>query len=390
MERLSVNTAIVGLLAVGARINETLWDLDAPGVGKPSGRGTNPGTSPVADETNLVVELATQEVKQCRSSLKLLHKTLCLLEAGQLPYPERARWLQVDHLIAILTDTALAFSDLQITCEMQLMQGSDAQSTFQSQGPMMMAAATSASQGQGQAQTQIHVPTYQSNVREQCTKRIRTLCSRIRWHNLSMAMLMTVLKCKADSDAQNSSRGLDQRMSRLLSSNIDLSGRMAILEDVFGAKPSAGGTPPYDGRLSPLSPGFGICAPSVGHDFYFSPASGSSTSNVLRNSTSSWSTFSHFTFADLSGTISAVALPLTTYDLRHGNAFYTVAYAREASHDSGDSNSLPDQHVKAPSEALAVPIEVPHPVKTGSDWAGFASKVRRLGRKRREKKQAAA
>jgi hypothetical protein len=156
MERLSINTAIIGILAVGARLSESLWDLDA-----------NPG-----DESALL-DLAVQEVKQCRSSIKLLHKTLFLAESAQLPYPERAAWIQIDHIVAILTDVALALSDLQVTCEMH-MQGSE-------------------------AQAQIHAPTntfvhQDASVREQCAKRIRALCSRLRWHNLSIAMLMTVLK----------------------------------------------------------------------------------------------------------------------------------------------------------------------------------------------------
>jgi hypothetical protein len=149
METLTVNTALIGILAVGARISDALWDLEA-----------TPG-----DETALL-DLAVQEVKQCRSSIKLLHKTLCLAESHQLPYPERAAWIQADHIIVILTDMALALSDLQTTCEVHL-QGSSAHEAGSDVG---------------------------SSVREHYVQSIRALCSRVRWHNLSIAMLMTVLK----------------------------------------------------------------------------------------------------------------------------------------------------------------------------------------------------
>lgn len=373
METLSVNTAIIGILAVGTRIAEALWDLDA-----------NPG-----DEAALL-DLAVQEVKQCRSSIKLLHKTLCLAEAGQLPYPERAAWIQADHIVGILTDMAMALSDLQITCEMH-MQGSEVQTTIQNP------AAVAYSIGGNQIQNH-------ESVREQCVETIRALCSRIRWHNLSIAMLMTVLKCKADADAENSCRGLEQRMTRLLSSNADLSGRMSTLDDVYGAKPTAGAPPPNPYHIAsasaPVSP-VSISSPTPltfsasSADFY-----GSATGVVgLRRPASSprsWSTYTGYTLADLPHP-SAVALPLTTYELRHGTVFYTVAYARQASQDSGDSlaeqaSQLPlgqrSMVKSATTESIAVPRNGSSTEKA-ADWSKFASKMKRFSLKRRDKKQAA-
>lgn len=337
MERLSINTAIIGILAVGSRLGECLCDLDA-----------DPG-----DESALL-DLAVQEVKQCRSSIKLLHKTLCQAESAQLPYPERAAWIQVDHVVAILTDIALALSDFQVTCEM-LVQGSEAQA---------------------------QIPP--ASVREQCVEHIRALCSRLRWHNLSIAMLMTVLKCKADSDAQNSCKGLDQRMTRLLSSNADLSGRMATLEDSFGAKPIASSPPPNPYQA--MSPASSPLLPPA--DLYGSLAGvGPSRPSSPR----SWSTFSGYTLADLPNP-SAVALPLTTYDLREGTVFYTIAYARQASQDSGESVQSQPASVKTPAETI-VPRSVPSrkgpPSEKAADWSSFASKMKRFGRRRRDKKQEA-
>jgi hypothetical protein len=343
MERLSVDTAIIGILAVAARLSESLWDLDAA-----------PG-----DESALL-DLAVQEVKQCRSSIKLLHKTLVLAESAQLPYPARAAWVRVDHLVAILTDIALALHDFQVACEV-LMQGSD--------------------------QSQI-----QPSVRQQCVNHIRALCSRLRWHNLSIAMLMTALKCKADSDAEASSKGLDQRMTRLLSSNAGLSSRMALLQDAFGAKPPATSPPPNPYHSGPNADANAEITPAPTATDLAAPDYDSLGVASRPSSPRSWSTFSGYTLADLSSPL-AVALPLTTYDLRDGTLFYTAAYARQASQDSGDSaRSQPG--FKSPTTAESISVSggggsVPVRSVKVHDWHSFASRMKRLGRRRRDKKQEA-
>jgi hypothetical protein len=181
-------------------------------------------------------------------------------------------------------------------------------------------------------------------------------------------------------------------MTRLLSSNADLSGRMATLEDAFGAKPIASSPPPNPYHA--ISPASSPLIPP-GADLY-----GSMLGSVGPSRPSTprcWSTFSGMTLADLPNP-SAVALPLTTYDLRHGTVFYTIAYARQASQDSGASlseqsqQSQQSQHhpapVKKPTETITVPRNGP-PSEKAADWSGFASKMKRLGLRRRDKKQKA-
>lgn len=136
-ERLSVTTAVIGLLAVGGRIMESIWDLDPPATMQ---------RTPALGQ-------ALHEVKQCRSTVHLLYKTLSLLEAARLPLAARAAWIAVDDLVATLTDTVLAFSDLQAVCD-----------------------------------------ELDRDTASGCGQRIGALCSRIRWQSLSMNLMMTILK----------------------------------------------------------------------------------------------------------------------------------------------------------------------------------------------------
>lgn len=153
-ERLSATTAIIGLLAVGGKTIDTLWDLNIP-----ANKRSNAG-----------FVQALQEIKQCRSTVHVLYKTLSLLELAQLPYPERGTWIKADHLIATLTDTVLAMSDLQAICEALTLE------------KRALATPPSKDAGIGTECSQPHKKT------------IEGLCSRIRWHNLSMTMMMTILK----------------------------------------------------------------------------------------------------------------------------------------------------------------------------------------------------
>lgn len=147
-EKLSVTTGIIGLLAVGGKTIESLWDLNSP-----------------ANKANAVFSQALQDLKQCRSTVHILYKTFSLLESAQLPIPERATWIEADCLIATLTDTVLAVSDLQAICEAL---------TLERQGFL--------------------TPPPEHAGRCHFEQSIRALCSRIRWHNLSMTMMMTILK----------------------------------------------------------------------------------------------------------------------------------------------------------------------------------------------------
>lgn len=143
MDGLPATAAIAGLLAVSGIAIDVLWDLN---------------TSPKA--ATAVFNLALREVKESRSSIQALHKTLSLLESRQVPFPGRASWIEVDELVATLTDAVLAFSKLYALCSAV------------------------------EAEAARSSPEEASRRYE---KRMKALCARIRWHNLSIAMIMTII-----------------------------------------------------------------------------------------------------------------------------------------------------------------------------------------------------
>ncbi|KEY72490.1 hypothetical protein S7711_05165 [Stachybotrys chartarum IBT 7711] len=315
MERLTVASAVAGSLAVGADVVDMLAQLQPP---RPADRS---GT----------VSLAVREMKQYRSSMQVLQKTLDLLEAGGLPFPERASWIQVDHLVAILTDTALAFSDLQATLDAE--PPADAL-------PVVITTAA--------APDAASRPTA---VVDQQAPRVRALCSRIRWLNISLTLILTILKCPADSEAQTCRKALDQRMTRLLVSNTDLSGRLRNLGDFFNAKSMASEdlrTPAYSSRPNTSPSGMGPSAEPR-----------------------AWSTFSHHTLAELRIPW-LIALPLTTYELYDSRPFYP--------HDSYD----PPVVVPRAAPAVVNVSLVPDAIKSKQP-RGLAGRVKRLSPRRKKK-----
>ncbi|KHN99707.1 uncharacterized protein MAM_02560 [Metarhizium album ARSEF 1941] len=285
-EELSVTTAIIGLLAVGGKTIDALWDLNTP-----------------ANKANSIFATALQEIKQCRSTVHILYKTFCLLESAQLPFPERGTWIEADYLIATLTDTVLAVSDMQAIC------------------------ATLNLERQGLATLPAEDVGVDHNYSSTHDHNIHALCSRIRWHNLSMTMMMTILKCPGESDAQNSRVGLERRMTRLLAANTDLSGRMRQLEDVFdGQAIDRESLPHYSPPARQQA--FWVpqrAAPSVSSTTTTSAVGGQTCGN--QHTLRVLSPFSGYTLADIP-VLSIIPLPVTTGELVDGNEFYTFAYAR--------------------------------------------------------------
>ncbi|KAG6106338.1 hypothetical protein E4U14_004649 [Claviceps sp. LM454 group G7] len=295
-EKLSVTTAIIGLLAVGGKTIDILWDLSTPSQKK----------------RDAVLVRALHEVKQCRSTVHVLYKTLSLLELAQLPYPERASWIKAEHLVAILTDTVLAMSDLQAKCE-----------TLDTSHPKSTAKATAAPSPSGKDdETGVECASSPQKV-------IQGLCSRIRWHNLSMTMIMTILKCPGESDAQNSRVGLERRMKRLLSAKPSLSAQMRQLDGVFDHNGRLGreNLPHY--TLPARHPQFWLLP-------HLSPYPGTAESPESDGAhTQSSSPLSGYTLADIP-ILSMIPLPVTTTELTDGALFYTLAYAQRVSHDLGE------------------------------------------------------
>lgn len=142
-EKLSVRTAIIGLVAASGKAIDVIWDLRLP-----------------ATKVTPVLNQALQDVKQCRTTALVLYKALSLLELAQLPFLERGMWIGVDGLVATLTETVLALSEIQTIC--------------------------TALDHQRQAVTSEAPCDYKLGM--------VFLCSQIRWHNLSMTMMTSILK----------------------------------------------------------------------------------------------------------------------------------------------------------------------------------------------------
>ncbi|KAF4968419.1 hypothetical protein FSARC_4216 [Fusarium sarcochroum] len=206
---LPTTTAITGLLDVGAAAIDILSDLNI---------------SPQHD--TVVLNLFLREVKECRSSIHAFYKTLNLIENAQIPFPARAGWISLDTLVATLTDTVLAFSRVFSLCcaldeEAARSSPEDAAKHFE--------------------------------------KRIKSLCARVRWHNLSIAMMMTIVNCPGEKDAKNSRDELAHRVARLLTFNVGLSARLR-----HTSRPgSSAAKTPTSGVQSPDTPE--ITPVNVGH-----------------------------------------------------------------------------------------------------------------------------
>ncbi|KAM6488347.1 hypothetical protein HDV62DRAFT_25502 [Trichoderma sp. SZMC 28011] len=311
LEQLCVTTAIIGLLAIGGKTIDSLYEMN---------------TSPGRDTA--ILNKALQEVKQCRSSVHILYKNFSLLEAGTLPYPDRATWISTDDLIATLTDTVLAITDLQEAIEpIELCQG--------------LAARIVACNEHSQ--------------------RLTSLSTRIRWHNLTMNMMMTILKCPGEQDAQNSRLGLERRMTRLLSSNSDIALRMRRLRDTFGARSMARRAIPNYAPIAqnaPRLPADRTSSASSISEGSTSAASGQQTAAETEAVPQPrlWSIFSGYNLADIP-VLSMIPLPVLTLELRD-NEFYTFDFAQRVSHDLVELMQL-DPGQQGTSKMLRVILSKP-------------------------------
>lgn len=206
---LPTTTAITGLLDVGAAAIDILSDLNI---------------SPQHDTA--ILNILLREVKECRSSVHAFYKTLSLIENNQIPFPARAAWISLDTLVATLTDTVLAFTRLSSLCC-----ALDEQSNR----------------------------TSPEDAAKQFEKRIKALCARLRWHNLSYAMMMTIVNCPGEKDARNSRDELAHRVTRLLTFNVNLSARLRQSRPGSSAAKTtgSGAQTPDSPEITPVNVGLG-------------------------------------------------------------------------------------------------------------------------------------
>lgn len=160
-------------------------------------------------------------------------------------------------------------------------------------------------------------------------------------------------------------------MTRLLTSNTDLSGRMRRLEDVFDARGNSESLPDYLTSQDPSSTGTAPAAPThpptaeVGHP----------------PRTQAWSAFTGYTLSD-TPVLSIIALPVVANELRDGHAYYTFDFARRF---NGDIAQLAPEPGQNSTKKLAAVLRQPR--TDGKLWLGLASTVRRLNRKKRKTRQ---
>ena len=72
MDKITVTTAVIGLLAVTRKMTDSYWDVDG-----------------ITRDSTSAFNVALKEVKQCRSTITLLYNTLALVETGEMPFPNR-------------------------------------------------------------------------------------------------------------------------------------------------------------------------------------------------------------------------------------------------------------------------------------------------------------
>lgn len=156
-------------------------------------------------------------------------------------------------------------------------------------------------------------------------------------------------------------------MTRLLSSNTELSGRMRRLEDVFDARGNSESLPDY--RASQANPAAAGAAPNpdVGR-----PAPGPGQA---------WSAFTGYTLAD-TPVLSIIALPVMTGELRDGS-FYTFDFARH--YNAEIAEAAPAEPSPDTTKKLATVLR--QPSSDGKLWMGLASTVRKFNRRKRKKSE---
>lgn len=136
-----------------------------------------------------------------------------------------------------------------------------------------------------------------------------------------------------EADAQNSRLGLERRMTRLLTSNANLSSRMRNLIDIFearGGRMNREALPHYTRSSGQNSLPTPSSSPPTRMATTATPDDTIESEPTSRNRV--WSPLSGYTLADVP-VLSVIPLPVVTVELRDGNEFYTFAFVRHVSQD---------------------------------------------------------
>lgn len=155
-------------------------------------------------------------------------------------------------------------------------------------------------------------------------------------------MLTVCHDSPGESDAQNSRVGLERRMTRLLTANTSLAGRMRRLDDVFERQAmdpeSLPHYTPSSRQQFRLPPRAAISPPlesPTGLSYEDAPSVMIQPTDDNNDGLRTLSPLSGYTLDDIP-VLSIIPLPVTTAELVDGNDFYTFAYARRVSRDLGE------------------------------------------------------
>ncbi|KAF2832706.1 hypothetical protein CC86DRAFT_401453 [Ophiobolus disseminans] len=326
MDPLSVTASIVGILAAAAKIGESLH-----------------GTISTAKDAPQVLTALDCEVREFQAALSSLQVLLLDLSSAS---PHRTALVQVDHLIATLTECVLTFSELETTIV-----------PFASlRGPKVP------------LRTRLKWTRAESD----CLK----ILERLQRHKSTISLMLNIFQCASDAEASRSQSTLEAMVEQLLLSNRQLCRRLRNLEDVLDASSfvargndnaslfsRAESTTSATRRLSARETPSMIKAISMRYAFEDDLESSrvyrmvkkdacdhSLISSAIRTQT--WSIFSGLSLAEISN-ISVVALPLYVDDIKDGGQYRLLP-----AHESGYEGQIAvhSENVSSAIDGTGLPV----------------------------------
>ncbi|ORY08220.1 hypothetical protein BCR34DRAFT_570096 [Clohesyomyces aquaticus] len=186
MDPLSVTASIVGILAAAGKIAESLRVVIS-----------------TAKEAPWVITALLAEVNDVHAVVSSLQTLLSDLQSAP---PRRAALIQLDRLIATLTDTVLTFSELE-------------------------AIVTPLAVTKGQ-KFPLRTRLKWTRVEGNCSK----IVEKLQRHKSSISLMLNIFQCSTDAEAARSQETLELLVEQLLESNKTLCKRLNNLEDTFDAR----------------------------------------------------------------------------------------------------------------------------------------------------------
>ncbi|KAK2594354.1 hypothetical protein QQS21_007914 [Conoideocrella luteorostrata] len=327
---LTVRDALVGLIAASCQAQYDIDELNT----QPTGR-----TAPLRRVGN--------EVKSLKMTAQLLHKFLRRLENGQLEHAERAKLVELDVLVGVLTASILTLSELEGRLENMVMQAEDMGLSLE----------------------------------EMCQRLSRSLtkdANRISMVEFTITRLLSVLQVSDPDEAPRHQAQANLAVTDMLQADMALAGRMQQLQDT-----SRGLALVPEQRRAELTsrppPSYSVPSPRSNDELpnYYEALDDDSVAIQPRD----WSIYSGLTLADIP-TLSRINLPMILGEIKDGY-FYTAEYADAVSERL---NLLAETKSPQKSKALAQILLITEPSKdsrktTDASDHGGGGLAHRLARK---------